>query len=155
MLFRSWQSLCRELDPKGVWWKSELEFPTSRRNPHLSELIIPKTRLYVNLTEARKLRIDLLILLVASLAAGPAVGGALTAAKKLHEALRWLTDDEAELVGVVAGLARPNPYDNPVAESDIRRAYADATLDVNALLDGLEARKILRRRRPAHVQLVK
>ena len=114
------------------------------------------TRVYLNVSEARKLWGDVLIFGAAFLVTqSTTLAAALTLLKKLKDTFKILTADEKELVAVIVGLARPgNPYAASVLEADVKSAYEEAAVDVDALLDALQRRNIIRSERAGRIRLV-
>lgn len=116
---------------------------------------IRRSRLYFNVSKAKKVRADWVVLLIAYLASGNlGLASILSAANKLRENLAILTEDEVEVLGVIRGLAHGNPYATPVSEQAVREAYRDATISIDQLLDSLERRGVIRTERGGMLRMV-
>lgn len=115
-----------------------------------------KTRVFINMTEAKKVRADIYMLGVTYLATqNVPLTTMLGVVRKFAEVLRVLTEDEAEVVRVIVGLAAPsNAYSLGVPETQVRAAYQDATVDINSLLDSLASKGIIRTERIGKVRLI-
>ena len=68
-------------------------------------------------------------------------------ARKLYDNFNLLSEDEAEVVHVMIALAGGRPYTTPVPEAKLHAAYVDATVSLDALLDSLELKKVIQKRR--------
>jgi len=119
-------------------------------------LEVAKTRLFINLTEAKKVADDLVIAAVVMIATqNLPLAALLAAARKIRETIRVLSEDETEVVRVIMGLAGgANAYEVGISEQDVRSAYKDAEVDINKLLDALQTKKILVTQRGGLVRLV-
>ena len=136
------------------------EFVTSRPEmprmpPGVIGYLIPKTRFFVNLSTWRSLFGDAMTAMVVYMYAQSVPAAAAAAAiRKAHADLRRLSEDEAELVHVIIGLAEGrNPYKTPVEESEVRAAYVDATVSLDALLQSLSDKGVLVSRRDGRLLL--
>jgi len=137
-----------------LWWMTRTEV-VGRTDGTMLGLQLLKTRIFFNLTEARKLWGDAAVAAtVYLLTTNLPVAGAVALVKKLIETLKVLEDDEAEAVRVIMGLAGRRPYDTSVAEASVKAAYQDAAVDIDKVLDSLEAKKLLRSERGDTVRLV-
>jgi hypothetical protein len=138
----------------GDWFFVRSEYPEAI--PGITAFLIPRTRIYFNATEAKKVWGDLGVLAAAYAATGStSTASAIALVKKLIAHLHVLSDEEGELVRVIAGIARPhNPYSIAVPEVRIHGAYEDADVDINGLLDALERKSVIRKERVGRVRLV-
>lgn len=136
------------------WWRTSTEVVDGTQGTSLG-LQLLKTRVFFNLTEARKLWGDAAVVgTVFLLSSSLPLAGAVALVKKLVENLNLLTEDEAEAVRVIMGLAGPRPYETSVPEAAVRAAFAEATINIGAVLDSLETKKLLRSERGDTVRLV-
>ena len=133
---------------------SRTEIP--RMPPGVSGYLIPTTRFFVNLSTWRTLFGDATTALVVyTYAQSVPAAAAAAAVRKAHADLRRLSEDEAELVHVIIGLADGrNPYKTPVEESKVQAAYVDATVSLDALLQSLVDKGVIVIRRDGRFLLV-
>lgn len=119
-------------------------------------MLVSRTRVFFNVTRFKELRGELVVaILTHQITQDPAAATLLTAAYTLLRNLTVLSDDEAEVVRVMLALAGSAPHPGVVAEDDVRRAYQDATIELNPILDGLQQKGIIERRRPdGHLAVV-
>ncbi len=123
------------------WWttRTVVVAPTTVNGEPVLGMQVLKTRVFFNLTEARKMGADVAVVGTAyALTTNLPLAGALGLVRKLVDNLTLLDEDERELVHVIMGLVPGNPYAAGVPEERIRAAYADATVDIDRLLDRLE-----------------
>ncbi len=147
-------SALMQIPGSELWWITQTEIvrPTDGAGLGLQLL---KTRVFFNVTEARKVWGDVAVAAtVFLLTTNLPVAGAVALVKKLIDNLKLLDEEEAEAVKVIMGLAGRQPYDKSVAEASIRAAYQDATVDIDKVLDRLEGKKLLRSERGDTVRLV-
>lgn len=140
------------------WWRRSIEFPPSRyvNGQLVSELMVMRTRYFIDLSEARKVRGDLMIMAAAYMYTGSAsAAGGLALAKKAMDTISRLTDDEAEMVRVIMSKAGRNPYEGAVSQEAIGISYVDALIDPGVLLDALEERGVVKRDTAGNVRLVR
>lgn len=137
------------------YWMTRHERPEPRPG-ELMHAEIFRTRVFLNWAEAKKIRDDIVIfgavyLTTQSLPLSALLG----AARKLKETVSVLTEDETEVVRVIMGIAAPaSAYAVGVPEGRVRAAYAGATVDIDKLLDSLQAKKILRAERVGKLRLI-
>lgn len=127
-----------------------------RMPPGVIGYLVPKTRFFVNLSTWRSLFGDATTaMLVYAYAQSVPAAAAAAAVRKAHADLRRLSEDEAELVHVIIGLAAGrNPYKTPVEESKVQAAYVDATVSLDALMQSLVDKGVLVSRRDGRLLLV-
>lgn len=144
------------LPDSELWWRTEDIGETGGDTAGVAfDYQVLQTRMFLNVTEARKMWADLVIIgIVFAATANWPLAAALAAARKLGTTLRMLSEDEAELVGVIRGKCLGNPYRDGVPTSAITAAYRGATVNVLPLLDALEGKQIIKRMRPDSVVLV-
>lgn len=137
------------------YWKKRYE-QADLRPDELMHGEILRTRVFFNWSEARNMGDDIVILGAVFLATqNLPLATVLGAAKKLRETVRVLSPEETELVRVIMGIAAPaSAYAVGVAESRVRAAYKDATVDIDKLLDSLQTKKILQTERVGRVRLI-
>ncbi len=131
-----------------------IEWPTMQ--PGTIGLLVPHTQFYFNVSAFGRSWGSALIALAAALAdtehAEIVIGAAI--AGEVCERFKRLTEDEAELVHVIIGKCHGNPYTSPVPERAVMDAYVDAKVSVDDLLQSLEDRGVIRKRRGGAIQLV-
>jgi len=149
------RSVVRKLGLEAGYLREESAWQTPRE-PGVMCLEVAKTRLFINLTEAKKVADDLVIAAVVMIATqNLPLAALLAAARKIRETIRVLSEDETEVVRVIMGLAGgANAYEVGISEQDVRSAYKDAEVDINKLLDALQTKKILVTQRGGLVRLV-
>ena len=137
------------------------EYVTSRTKvprmpPGVSGYLVPQTRFFVNLSTWRDLFGDAMTaMIVYTYAQSVPAAAAAAAVRKAHADLLRLSEDEAELVHVIIGLADGrNPYKTPVKESQVQAAYLDATVSLEALVQSLVDKGVLVSRRDGRLLLV-
>ena len=137
------------------------EYVTSRTEvprmpPGVIGYLIPTTRFFVNLSTWRSLFGDATTaMLVYTYAQSVPAAAAAAAIRKAHADLRRLSEDEAELVHVIIGLADGrNPYKTPVEESQVKAAYVDAKVSLDALMQSLVDKGVLLTRLDGRLLLV-
>lgn len=114
---------------------------------------VPKTRVFINLGTFKDLWIDAAIAIAAAMTTDTSgASAAIRAAVKSVQALRLLSEDEAEVVHVLLSLSGKSAYSEPFSEDVLRRSFVDATYSISDLLDSLEKKKIIVRE-PAGIRL--
>jgi hypothetical protein len=105
------------------------------------------TPLNINIDTLKSLWMDVVVGVGFAVGSGGSSGGdtlALAVVKALG-AVRWLSEDEAEVVHVILFNSKGHAYHQPISESSLRASYVDASVDLDALLASLEKKKILTR----------
>lgn len=148
-------SVLTALASRDEYWKTRHERPALRPDELMHSQIL-KTRIFLNWTEAKRIRDDIVIVGVVFAATQNApLSALLGAARKLKDTVSLLTEDETELVRVIMGIAAPSSaYAVGVPEVQVRDAYVEATVDIDKLLDSLQAKKILRPERVGKLRLI-
>jgi len=148
-------SVITALAGRDSYWKTRYERPR-RRPDELMHFEILKTRVFFNWSEAKKVADDIVILGVVFMATqNLPLTTMLGAAKKLKDTVRVLGPEETEVVRVIMGIAAPSSaYAVGVSESQVKAAYRGAAVDIDQLLDSLQAKKILRTERVGKVRLL-
>lgn len=115
--------------------------------------LVPRTRIYFNVSACRQLWGDAMVALSAYLVtqSAPAAAAA-TTFRKLYSSLKLLSPEEAALVHAIIECAGSNPYESPVSESDLHAALGD-TDGVDDLLDALQRKGVISTRRGGRIQL--
>lgn len=147
-------SIVTGLLSRESYWQTRLE---DRSRPgEMFHYEVGRTRLFFNWTEAKRVGDDVLILGIVYLSTqNLPLATLLGLARKLRESFKVLTADETEVVRVIMGIAAPaSAYDVGVAEARVKAAYQEATVDINGLLDSLQAKKIIRAERPGKLRLI-
>lgn len=144
------------LPDRDSYWVTRLESPHRRPDDRSMRLEVLKTRLFLNWTEAKKVRDDVVIFGLVFLATqNLPLTTLLGAAKKLKETVRVLSEDETEVVRVIMGIAAPaSAYAVGVPETRVRAAYNGASVSIDQLLDSLQAKNIIRAERVGKLRLV-
>ncbi|MGV0041663.1 hypothetical protein [Mycobacterium colombiense] len=110
--------------------------------------MVPHTRIFFNVGRCKEFWGDAMVALsvYAMTLNTPAAFFAATA-RKLYDNFTLLNEDEAEVVHVLIALAGGHPYTTPVQESKLHAAYIDATVSLDELLDSLERKNVIQKRR--------
>jgi Fe-S cluster assembly scaffold protein SufB len=149
-------SVITALPDRDSYWVIEVESPRRRSDDRSMNLEFLKTRVFFNLTEAKKMRDDLVIFGVVFLVTqNLPLTTLLGAAKKLKDTVKVLSEDETEVVRTIMGIAAPaSAYSVGVPEHQVRAAYNNASVDVDQLLDSLQAKNIIRTERVGKLRLI-
>jgi hypothetical protein len=132
----------------------ETELPRLPRA--VSGQMVPRTRIFFNVSKCKEFWGDAMVALAAYLVTqSTQVAFVAATIRKVYDNLVLLSEDEAEVVHVLIGLSRGSPYVIPVSEEALRRAYTGASVSINALLDALESKQVLERRREGMLILVR
>lgn len=148
-------SAIRTLTGPNTYLKTALERPRLSSD-ELMHFEVLKSRLFINWTEAKKVRDDIVIFgILYGVSQNLPLTTLVGAARKLKETVRILNADETEVVRVIIGIAAPaSAYAVGVPEDQVKSAYRDAAVDIDQLLDSLEIKKILRKERVGKLRLV-
>ena len=140
---------------RDTYWRIGYE-RASFRPDELMHYQVPNTRIFFNWSEAKKVADDIVIFGVVYMSTqNLPLATMLGAAKKLKETIRVLSPEETEVVRVIMGIAAPaSAYAVGVPEIEVKAAYKDATVNIDQLLDSLQAKKILRSERVGRLRLV-
>jgi hypothetical protein len=118
-------------------------------------LQVPGTRLFINLNACRELKGDILLaFLLWGWSQNLPLSVLMASVRKLGNNLRLLSEDESEVVGVIARLANGDAYGVGVPIATLADAYADASIDLAYLLDSLENKLVITRDRQDQIRLV-
>jgi hypothetical protein len=133
--------------------KIRIEFP--ELPPGNIGYMVPRTRIFFNLRRCKEFWGDAMVALATYLfTQSPQAAFIAATIRKVYDNLVLLSEDEAEVIHVLIGLARGDPYGIPVPEEALRSAHTDATVSINDLLDSLERKNVLERRREGKLILV-
>lgn len=132
--------------------RTRTELPTLP--PGLSGMLVPRTRCWVDVSGLKSTQSALgWVAVVIAVAQDLTMLGALALAREVLAHSTLLTEDEAELVGVIVGKSEGDPYKHPVSEQTVSDAYKHATVCVSALLDSLTDKGVVKSRRDGLIQL--
>ena len=121
-----------------------LKEPPGTRPVILQEGAFGRTRVYVNLGQLKAIWIDLLLAAGVALSTGGNVPSAVVAGSiRAVSKVKFLSDDEAELVHVLLSYDGLNPYLVPVPMQLVRSSYEEAALDLDGLIDALASKGVL------------
>jgi len=98
--------------------------------------------LYITVETFKKMWMDAAIGIGFYIATNGSVESIAIAFTRAIAALKFLSDDESELVHVILHLSRGHAYETPVSETTIRASYQDATLSLDDVLDKLVKRGV-------------
>lgn len=133
--------------------KVRTEFPRLPRG--LSGYLVPRTRIFFNIRRCKEFWGDAMVALATYLITQSTQAAFIAATiRKTYDNLALLSEDEAEVVHVLIGLSRGDPYVIGVSEEALKSAYTDATVSINSLLDALERKNVIERRREGMLTLV-
>ena len=144
------------LDEEDGWWRTTSELESRLPKDGFGYQIL-NTRFFFNVTEAKRVSGDLVLVAAAYLQTqNLPLSGALGVLRNLKNNLKMLTEDELEVVRVIIGKAgNVNPYSVGVPEARVRDAYVDASVDIDRLLDSLERKKVVEKVRVGKIRLVR
>lgn len=133
--------------------KVRTEYP--RLPSGLSGYLIPRTRIFFNIRKCKEFWGDAMVALATYLIT-QSTQACLHCCDNQEDVRqsRPVSEEEAEVVHVLIGLSRGDPYAIPVSEEALKSAYTDATVSINRLLDALERKHVLERRREGMLLLV-
>ncbi|MFT4083905.1 MAG: hypothetical protein QM638_15090 [Nocardioides sp.] len=133
--------------------RTKYEVPSSP--PGTLGMLVGKTRIFFNLERCKQLKGDAMTALAvyATTQSAPVAFFA-ASARKLYDNLLLLTEDEVEVVRSFFSLSNGKPYDNPVAEQALRAKFAGTAIALDDLLDGLERKGVVSKRRGGSLILV-
>jgi len=116
--------------------------------------IVPRTRIFFNVGRCKEFWGDAMVALaVFSMTHSTPAAFFAATARKLYDNLTLLSAEEAEVVHVLVALSGGRPYSTPVAESRLQAAYVDATVSLDELLDSLEKKDVIEKRRGGQLLL--
>jgi hypothetical protein len=123
--------------------------------PGSFDVRVPGTRFYFNFTACKELRGDVIVAATAFLITHslPAAAAA-TMLRKLNDNLKRLTPEEVEMVRAIVRACPGNPYDTAVEVSLVRERFRGDPAAVDAILDALQDKSVLRGRRGERLQLI-
>ena len=119
------------------------EWPSA--NPSLLHFQVPKTSLWVSKTEIRNKRKTILITAFFGAIFFDLPTIAISTIGSLLESTTILSSDEIEALAVIAGNADGDPFKTPIPLSRVKASYHEATIDIDAILNSLEDKKVLTR----------
>jgi hypothetical protein len=139
--------LIRRAPESSTYLNIKTEYPKSE--PGKLGYVVPRTRIFFNFGRCKEFWGDAMVAVaVFSLTHSTPAAFFAATARKLYDNLTLLSEDEAEVVHVLIGLAGGRPYTTPVPESRLHDAYFEATVSIDTLLDSLERKNIIQKRRP-------
>lgn len=146
-------NLVREAPDVDEYLEVRVEVPPMR--PGQLGMLVPKTRIFVNLARSKQLWGDAIIALaVFVLTQSLPIGSFLAMARKLYDNFTMLTDDEAEVVRDFFVLTGGRPYQSPIEEAALRPRFAGTLIPLDDVLEQLEAKGIITRRHDGRLVLV-
>jgi hypothetical protein len=124
--------------------------------PGQMDWVVPRTRFFLNVTECRRFWGDAATAAIVYYASHSVPLTIITGSvRKLVNNLKRLTPAEAELVRIIFAAAPGNPYRESVPEADVRRAYRKYRDPIDDLLDAIEKKGVIEKRRGGRIQLVR
>lgn len=123
--------------------------------PGVLGYLVPKTRIFFNVERCKQLWGDAMVAgaVFTMTQSAPAAFFA-ASARKVYDNLVLLNDDEAEVVRDFFALSAGRPYDTPIEETALRRRFDETSLSLDAVLDKLERKGIVAKRRGGMLLLV-
>lgn len=145
--------LLREAPDADQYLQVRVELPQA--TPGVMSYLVPRTRIFFNVERSKQLWGDAMVAgaVFAMTQSAPAAFFA-ASARKLYDNLVLLNDDEAEVVRDVFDLSGGRPYDVPIKEDDLRARFAETLVPLNTVLDSLERKGIVAKRRGGLLLLV-
>ncbi len=123
--------------------------------PGTLQMLVPRTRLFFNVERSKQLWGDAMVAAAVYLMTQSAPAAFLAAsARKVYDNLTLLTEDEAEVVRDFFPLSGGKPYRNPIEESALRARFAETLVPLDDVLDRLERKGIVAKRRGGLLILV-
>lgn len=119
-------------------------------------LVVSRTRLFIDVQSFRPMWGDAMVAIAAySVTQSAPAAFFASIARKAFDSLSLLSDDEAEVVRDFFALSSGRPYDVPIREADLRLRFVDTVVPLDEVLDALQRKKIITKRRPEHLILMK
>ncbi len=146
-------NLVREAPDVEEYLRVEFEFPLIA--PGQLGMLVPKTRLFVNVERSKQLWGDAVVALAVYVMTQSAQTAFFVAsARKLYNNLTMLTDDESEVVRDFFALSGGRPYQNPIEEAALRPRFAETLVPLDDVLDRLEKKGVIAKHRGGRLLLV-